>query len=559
MVARDGRSPKIARAVTSCAECLAWGWTYAQGVCLACYNFAARHPGPGTCTGCGRDALPLRKGYCRLCWCQARADRAALAADPRAAVVLAPWLTQVCHHQLFFANIEGRHARPRTMERRRGVKGRPRKPPPPAVAAPRPEPAALALFGALPRSYRYGRIDLRSGPAPGNPWLAWALHLAHTMAETRGFDDTVRRTLNRNLVMLLAGHTSSEMIRVTDFHPVLTGRGAGLAHTIEVLAAMGIMADDRPAVFDTWLRGKLDGLAPAIAAQAERWARVLRDGGPRRRPRAPATAMAYLNCARPALLAWSQTYGHLREVTRDDVLSCLAPLHGEQRFSAMVALRSLFTWAKREGVIFANPSSRISAGQRARPIWQPLTAGEITTAVQAAATPHARLCVALAAIHAARPGQIRALQLDDADIGNRRITIAGHTRPLDDLTRRLLIGWLGYRRARWPHTANPHLLISKHSALGLGPVSATWILDLRGLPATLDRLRIDRQLEEALACGADPLHLAAVFGMDTSTAIRYAASARQLLEHAHGAGLPASPSTQVPGPGIAGDGYLGSR
>ena len=85
------------------------------------------------------------------------------------------------------------------------------------------------------------------------------------------------------------------------------------------------------------------------------------------------------------------------------------------------------------------------------------------------------------------------------------------------------------------------------------------IRKLRGLPATLERLRIDRQLEEALACGADPLHLAAVFGTDTSTAIRYTTDALYLLEHGHAARLPASPSTQMPGPGIAGDGYLGSR
>jgi integrase len=42
--------------------------------------------------------------------------------------------------------------------------------------------------------------------------------------------------------------------------------------------------------------------------------------------------------------------------------------------------------------------------------------------------------VALAAVHAARPAQIRALQLSDADLGNRRLTIAGKTRPLDDLS-----------------------------------------------------------------------------------------------------------------------------
>jgi integrase len=357
------------------------------------------------------------------------------------------------------------------------------------------------------------------------------LHLAHAMAETRGLDAQVHRELNRTLVMLLTGYAEGDIIRVLDFRDLLARRGASQARTIEILTMMGILADDRPPAFDTWLSAKLDGLAPAIAAQARRWVLVLRDGGPRRRPRKPGTAVAYLNTVRPALLTWSQTYDHLREVTRDDVLAYLGGLHGDPRMAALVALRSLFTWAKRDGVIFANPASRIRIGARTLPIWQPLTAEEITSVVQAAATPQARLCIALAAIHAARPGQIRALQLSDVDLGDRRITIARRSRPLDDLTRRLLTEWLDYRRARWPHTANPHLLISKRSALGTGPVSAPWIRDLRGLPATLDRLRIDRQLEEALACGADPLHLAAVFGIDTSTAIRYAANARHLLEH----------------------------
>jgi hypothetical protein len=72
------------------------------------------------------------------------------------------------------------------------------------------------------------------------------------------------------------------------------------------------------------------------------------------------------------------------------------------------------------------------------------------------------------------------------------------------------------------------------TALRLSPVSASWIrLTLQGLTATLERLRIDRQLEEALAHRADPLHLAVVFDINETTAIRYAASARQLLEQPH--------------------------
>jgi hypothetical protein len=134
-------------------------------------------------------------------------------------------------------------------------------------------------------------------------------------------------------------------------------------------------------------------------------------------------------------------------------------------------------------------------------------------------------------VHAARPKAIRELHLDDADRGNRRLAITGRTRPLDDLTRRLLLSWLEHRPSRWPGTANPHLIINQQTAMTTRPVSENWLTETcRGLTATLERLRVDRQLEEALTCGADPLHLAAVFGIDDTTAIRYAAIARQLLE-----------------------------
>ncbi|MFI6394925.1 hypothetical protein [Nonomuraea sp. NPDC050540] len=62
--------------------------------------------------------------------------------------------------------------------------------------------------------------------------------------------------------------------------------------------------------------------------------------------------------------------------------------------------------------------------------------------------------------------------------------------------------------------------------MGAHFVSALWgDKELRGRAATLERLRVDRQLEEALAHGADPLHLASVFGLDPETAIHYAENA----------------------------------
>jgi hypothetical protein len=63
-------------------------------------------------------------------------------------------------------------------------------------------------------------------------------------------------------------------------------------------------------------------------------------------------------------------------------------------------------------------------------------------------------------------------------------------------------------------------LISKQTAAGLSPLSAQAATRmLRNLPAGLERMRIDRQLEEALTSGADPLHLASVFGISNRTAI----------------------------------------
>ncbi|MGW0771113.1 hypothetical protein [Streptomyces sp. NPDC002676] len=48
---------------------------------------------------------------------------------------------------------------------------------------------------------------------------------------------------------------------------------------------------------------------------------------------------------------------------------------------------------------------------------------------------------------------------------------------------------------------------------------------VKQLPIGLDRLRQDRILEEALANGADPLHLAHVFSLGAKTSLRYTTAA----------------------------------
>ena len=72
-------------------------------------------------------------------------------------------------------------------------------------------------------------------------------------------------------------------------------------------------------------------------------------------------------------------------------------------------------------------------------------------------------------------------------------------------------------------------LKSAHCALGTGPVSADYLdkHQLHGI--SLEQIRRDRILQEALATGADPLHLALVFNIDHTNAMAYANAARNLL------------------------------
>jgi integrase len=520
-----------ARQPASCIDCLAWGDEFIKGLCGRCLNFSRKWP-LGQCATCQRR-LPVKKGHCRLCWHQALLDRDEDIDDPVNTPLL-PYVRRVRHqqlvlgHMLLRVDLVGAAARP---VRSADTVGACRQRQPWATHRPAIDWVQPPLFDHSGRDYTRVRIDLRTRNAADNPWLTWAWHLANSLAEARGFEDEQRANLNHVLAMLLTHHTAGETIRLSDVVHILRERGTGAVHTAaHVLQEMGVLADDQPRAFDTWLDGQLRGITPAIAHQVRRWALALHDGGPRIKARHDKTVRIYIATARPVLLSWSARHEHLREISRDDLLTQIAPLRGWRRQRTITALRSLFGWAKTSGVIFRNPTTRIKLPPTEQPARQPLTPTQIAPTLQAATAAHIRLAVVLAAVHAARSGDIVKMQLTDIDLGERRLTIAGRTRPLDELTRSALNDWLTYRRQQWPNTANPHLIISKRSAPGLKPASQHWISRvLRGLPANLEHLRVDRQLDEAIMSGADPLHLAEVFGIGRNTALRYATSARQLL------------------------------
>lgn len=493
--------------------------------CGSCSVWRHKHPGEAGCAGCGR-ILAVKDGYCRLCWQQARYQARLAGGLPRGAVSVLQDGGRLRYHQLFYDRMQVR--RPEGPVHRPGRRGAPPKPPP----APAARPAFRWIQGRLFEARRdFTRFDESADSDLGNPWLAWGLYLAWRRGEARGWKRGVRFGVRRALIIVLSRHEPGDTVCYSEIIPVQQALGISGGRVAEVLQEMGVLDDDRRPSFESWLERKLEGLAPGIRADVEAWLRTMRDGGPRSTPRDIASVWNHMLHVRPVLLAWSGRYGHLREVTRDDVAAVLGELRGSRRANVLVALRSLFAFCRKHKTIFRSPVQGIRVGQHPYGIIQPLSQDEVDQAAKAAATPAARLVLVLAAMHAARLKAIRELLLDDVDLGNRRLTIGRRVRPIDELTRQVLLEWLSYRSARWPCTANPHLLINQMSANGTGPVSTIYFAKtaLRGQAATLERLRVDRQLQEALARGPDPLHLAAVFGLDPKTAIRYAENARQLL------------------------------
>jgi hypothetical protein len=136
--------------------------------------------------------------------------------------------------------------------------------------------------------------------------------------------------------------------------------------------------------------------------------------------------------------------------------------------------------------------------------------------------PDRRLVVLLAGVHALRPHQIRVLALDDVDLAAGRLLAGGRSRRLDALTLAELRAWLEVRRARWPASANPYLLVNQSTAGGLSPVTRGYVQEVfQRLGVTAEDLRVDRLLAEGHATGGDPLTLARLFGITDTTAIRY--------------------------------------
>ncbi len=505
------RCPRASR-LRSCDHCLAWG-VLTERLRKACRGFAGTHPA-GTCATCGQD-LPLDAGVCRPC-----RKQASLIAGPGYKTALDLSVAGVSGHQLRFHF--GRLARDDCG---------PVNALPAAARPTRPRLRSRWVQLLLCDATRdLSRVSAQLPPL--DPALADRLReQAGRLAELRGWSPRTLSLTQRGLRILMAVHGPGEPVRASTVRQ-LTARTMPFPHIIDILAAAGVLEDDRPDTLAIWLDEQLAGLPPQIRAELDTWLGLRRHGGPRRRPRSRGTIVGNIYSIRTFLTDAGGRYSTLRQVTRDDITTWLAGRPGRSRLQDASTLRSLFGTLKAERLIFANPVRGVRVSRRNPSVPAPLPAHLLTAAAAAARDdPALGAVVALAGVHALLPGQIRHLRLDQIDLSGRRLDPGGLERPLDEFTATAIRGYLDFRSQRWTATTNPFLLVTRKTAHTGQPVSEFWMTRLfRCLPLTAEQLRDDRIIEEALAGRADPLHLAAVFGFGPRTGLRYAQAARDVAE-----------------------------
>jgi hypothetical protein len=308
-------------------------------------------------------------------------------------------------------------------------------------------------------------------------------------------------------------------VKVSTILSLPTRRPREAERAMEVLAEIGLLHDDRD-VIGAWVERQLADVHPVIRQEAEFWIDILRNGGPRPRPRVAGTVRQKVSAIAPFLLHVSTDHASLREVVAEEITAWLAGRRDNHRSAG--AIRDLFKTLTESRIIFGNPARTLRSGAAPKSVPVPVPPRDLRAVGQAAAAnPALKVFVALIGIHALYPKTVRHLQLDDIDLHRNRLLLRGSDRPLDPYTRSAIIDYLGLRRQRWPHTTNRYLLVNKRTAHTGKPVTSVWMHDqFAGLPATAARLREARLLEEA-AHIRDPLHVAAVFNVDPLTSLRY--------------------------------------
>ena len=547
----DAKSREVTGACRDCGD-----WTrLTSGLCKACRLFRWAHPA-GTCPWCGRWQPIGKAGACRSCQLAARAARAlgkrARARRPR--VVLPPAvrtreITGACRDCGDLAWLSG------------GLCGACRgfRRSHPAGTCPwcgRWQPiGAAGACRSCQLAVRAIRKRARQAPRPRpSPAVPPPLDALAGYGQARGWAPHTLHQAWRAVTAVLAsraelGEPPWDAARLRQF---LVERRLVALRAVEFLTDQGLARPTPQAAFDRWLAARLAVLPAPVADEVRTWTEALQGRGPRAgRSRQASTTQGYVRILQAPLASWAACYESLRQVTTEDLAAQLAPLTGATRLLALSAMRSLFGTLKARRVLFTNPAAPLTGRRIQPPPVLPLDDSLRAGLLGRLPGPTERLIVLLAGVHALRPAGICALTLDDVNLAAGTLIAGGRVRPLDRLTAGQLRAWLQARHARWPATANPHLLINLSTAGGLEPVNRGYIhAAVHGLGITAQDLRADRLHDEAQASGGDPLRLAHLFGLSDGAAIRYCAELEQITTPDRSLpGFSASPAARRgPGP-----------
>ncbi|WP_033824187.1 hypothetical protein [Kitasatospora sp. MBT63] len=494
--------PRPPRTLRSCEGCWAWTGT-SQRNCDACQSWA-RAPirTSGVCSRCGREQ-PLAAGRCRAC-------RLAVAAGSPDGVVM---------DQLWLG--------------RSGY--RPTRPAEPELPAAPPTPFHLDCPGQHPLF-----------PAPQTQWaglLGKPLpELTPAAADlVRELDRTARaqawgtgtRLANRRVLRAAVAYLGAEEpITETDVRAIarLGSNYAGLrvAHFLEARGLL-IPRPDRDIGMDQAAVTRLIAAAPArYQGDLDAWVSDVRGNGRRRSvPIEWASVRRYVGYVLPVLAEWEPGFASLTQVDRADILDALKERPGPPGPAVFCGLRSLFRSLKRERRIFHDPARTVHLGSRPQFVPRPIPDAELAGILDRAPTPFGKLVVALVAIHAVRTVQLTALTVTDLDRSQGRLMVGGRTVYLDAVTLRLLGEWLKDRHRQWPFSTNPHLLVTRRTAMHaehppVNKYAIHYVFRTTGLKP--QAVAIDRVLDEA-DHSEDPLHLMKVFDLSVSTAVKYVQAA----------------------------------
>ncbi|MDX2394086.1 hypothetical protein NJL88_29310 [Streptomyces sp. DK15] len=513
---------QVVALASSCTHCLAWKADGAR-LCLPCQRFKQAHHQVGACARCGRN-LPLRQGRCRMClYALAHIGERALTSGVQLWMDGAGLRPRWRGYRLVTGQdgIQRPVAAESTADRRQPWVS-------PAIAT----VWQLALFPAPPRHWEV--LHQRELPALSDRAEALRRELAQ-LAARQQWRPRAASAHQRTLTMITAWLGVEAPIEEADLWAIARlGNSYNARRLIPFLTERGLLIPDHVRHADPHRAGvaRLRRRIPAhLLPEVDVWIAVLRGEG--RRPSRPSswkTVNGYLGYATPLLESWGPAVTSLRETTTAHVQEAVDNASGVD--GVFTALRSLFRALKRERVIFHDPARSVTFTFRFA-LRRPVPSDRLVGLIDRVPTASGKVAVALTAIHALRAQTIRGTLLSDLNRSKGTLGVRGtsgrQTRLvyLDDFTLSLIATMLKERAARWPHSTNPHLLVTRvtaHDPAGTQMSHKAFQYFFRCLGINAEQVRIDRILDEARAT-ADPVHLMTVFGITEDTAMDYLASA----------------------------------